>query len=369
MNAGVYIHIPFCKNRCTYCDFFSITHLNCKTHYINVLCKELEQRKDYLYKHNIRTIYFGGGTPSLLSFADFEKIFRTLQKNFLIDEDKEITIEVNPEDVDDRFLTLINHFAFNRISLGLQSFRDEELVFLGRRHNSHSAIKAVENFQKYGYQNISIDLIYGLPGQSLKVWETTIQQAISLNVQHISAYHLTYEKNTRIDRMRQYGLIRPISEIKSLKMFENLIDKLLTAGFEHYEISNFALRTHRSKHNVGYWNGSYYLGIGAAAHSYNGKTRQWNRVGVRGILHYSPEIEIIDDTTAYNDFILTRLRTTKGIDLNELVSFCGEKKKLYCLNQAEKHVGNHLLKIVSNHLQLTRKGLFISDSIMCDLLN
>ncbi|GMO34640.1 MAG: radical SAM family heme chaperone HemW [Candidatus Azobacteroides pseudotrichonymphae] len=371
MNAGIYIHIPFCKNRCIYCDFFSTTHLNHKTHYVNVLCNELEQRKDYLNKHNIGTIYFGGGTPSLLSFPDFEKIFRTIQENFLIEgfEDKEITIEANPEDVNDRFLTLINCFSFNRISLGVQSFRDEELIFLGRKHDAYSAVKAVENCQKKGFLNINVDLIYGLPGQSLKAWETTVQQAISLNISHISAYHLTYEQGTKLDCMQRQGLIRPVDELESLEMFEILIDKLLTAGFEHYEISNFASPTYYSMHNIGYWNGSHYLGVGASAHSYNGKTRQWNRVDSGRIFNYLPEIEIMNDKTTYNDFIITRIRTMKGIDLDELLLLCGEEKKLYCLNRAEKYMNNHLVQIVSNHLQLTRKGLFVSDGIMCDLLS
>jgi len=366
--AGIYFHIPFCKRRCSYCDFFSSTAIDKKEKYVDALCEELIERRDYL-QEPVETVYFGGGTPSLLLFADFEKIFRTLYLVFGEDKNREITLEANPDDLNPDYLESIKHLPFNRFSLGVQSFDDRELILLNRRHDAQSAISAVERLQQAGYGNISIDLIYGLPGQTMNMWNKTLRQAIDLQVQHISAYHLTYEEGTPLHRQLIEKQFAPVDEEMSASLFEVLIDTLAAVGYEHYEISNFARPGFQSRHNSSYWNGTHYLGIGASAHSYNGVSRQWNKKSLLPNYRSSGyEIETIDDKTAYNDFVITRLRTMKGIDLKELTMLFGESVKAYCLQQAGKVIANGLALYEDNCLRLTRKGIFVSDGIISDLM-
>jgi oxygen-independent coproporphyrinogen-3 oxidase len=367
--SAIYIHIPFCKQRCSYCDFFSSTESRKKEKYIETLCEEIVERKDYLHEP-VETIYFGGGTPSLLTSPDFEKIFNTLHLIHGEDRSREITLEANPDDLTPNYVKSIKHLPFNRISLGIQSFNDYELHLLNRRHDAQSATKAVELLQQAGYGNISIDLIYGIPNQNHDIWKETLHQAIDLRIQHISAYHLTYEEGTTIDKQLKEGNLTPVDEEVSNRMFEILIDTLQASGFEQYEISNFARPGFQSRHNSSYWNGTHYLGIGASAHSYNGFSRQWNKKTL--LRDYKPtenEIEIIDGKNAYNDFVITRLRTMKGIDLDELTVLLCESRRVYCLHQAQKHIAGGVLKLEDNFLRLTRKGIFVSDGIMSDLLD
>jgi len=367
--AGVYIHIPFCKQRCSYCDFFSSTQDRRIEQYIEALCDELQERKGYLNDEPVETIYFGGGTPSVLSISDFAKIFDALHSIYGENKNREVTLEANPDDLSRDYLPTIKSFPFNRISLGVQSFDDRELKLLNRRHDSQSAIRAVELLQKEGLKNISIDLMYGLPGQDRKTWEHTLRQAIDLQVQHISAYHLTYEEGTPLHERLKKGRITPVDEEMSNRMFDILIDTLTTAGFEHYEISNFARPGFQSCHNTSYWTGTHYLGVGASAHSYNGFSRRWNNKTLMPDYWISGfEVEILDEKTKYNDFIITRLRVMKGINLNELTSLFDESQKQYCLQQAQKHIANGWLQLDDNCLRLTRKGIFISDGIMSDLM-
>ena len=366
--AGIYFHIPFCKRRCLYCDFFSSLGIRKKEEYVGALCEELIARRDYL-QEPVETVYFGGGTPSLLSSADFEKIFHTLYLIYGEDKNREFTLEANPDDLTPEYLDSIKHLPFNRFSVGIQSFDDEELKMLNRRHDAQSAISAVKRLQQAGYGNISIDLIYGLPEQNMEIWKKTLRQAIDLQVQHISAYHLTYEEGTPLHRLLKENRLVPADEEISIHLFEILIDTLTAAGFEHYEISNFARSGFQSRHNSSYWNGTSYLGIGASAHSYNGFSRQWNKKSITPSYQASDcEIETIDEKTAYNDFVITRLRTMTGIDLNELTALFGELRKTYCLQQARKNIANGLLHHKDNCLRLTRKGIFVSDGVMCDLM-
>jgi len=367
--AGIYIHIPFCKQRCSYCDFFSSTEDRMRDRYITALCAEIQERKDYLNGEPVRTVYYGGGTPSLLTFNQFAKIYITLDSIFGFDDKRELTLEANPDDITPDFLPTIIYFWFNRISLGVQSFDDKELKLLNRRHDAQSAIHAVSLLQKGGFENISIDLMYGLPGQSMKTWKKTLRQAIDLQVQHISAYHLTYENGTPFYQQLREGSFTPVDEEMSNRMFDVLIDTLTAAGFEHYEISNFARPGFQSRHNTSYWNGTHYLGLGASAHSYNGFSRRWNKKTLMPNYWTSGfEIEVLDKKMKYNDFIITRLRMMKGMDLNKLTSLFGKLRKAYCLEQAQKYIENGCLQIEDNRLQLTRKGIFISDSIMRDLI-
>jgi len=339
-----------------------------KGKYVDALCEELQERKDYL-NEPVETIYFGGGTPSLLSFSDFTKIFSTLYSVYGKDENREVTLEANPDDIIPDYLTTVQFFPFNRISLGVQSFDDGELKLLNRRHDAQSAVLAVKRLQQAGYNNISIDLIYGLPNQTPEIWNKTIRQAIDLQVQHISAYHLTYEEGTPLHKQLKAGSLVPVDEEMSNRLFEIVTDTLTAAGFEHYEISNFARPGFQSRHNVSYWDGTHYLGVGASAHSYNGFSRQWNKKTLMPDYRISGcEIEILDEKTKYNDFVITRLRMMKGMDLNELVVRFGESRKMYCLQQAQKYLATGLLYCEDNCLRLTRKGIFISDRIMSDLM-
>jgi oxygen-independent coproporphyrinogen-3 oxidase len=371
--AGIYFHIPFCRSRCIYCDFFSSTSLKEKELYVDSICRELQDRKTYLQGHPVRTVYFGGGTPSQLSATDFEKIFQTIYLCYPEVRDKgaaiEVTLEANPDDINPAYVNELRQFSFNRISLGVQSFDEKELRFLQRRHSAQSAVNAVKCLQENGFDNINIDLIYGLPGQTPSVWQDNLAKAVALDIQHISAYHLTYEEETPLFKRWKQGLVQPVEEEISVCFFDILVQSLADSGFEHYEISNFAKPGYRSRHNAAYWDGSYYLGIGASAHSYNGFSRQWNeKKPGAGYLNYKSEKEIIDAKTAYNDFIIMRLRTMKGIDSGELVSLFGEDKKAYCLKQAQRYIDGQLLEIASGHLRLTRKGILTSDGIMSALL-
>ena len=368
--ASIYIHIPFCKQRCAYCDFFTSTENRMLDTYITAICSEIKERKNYLQDEPVKTIYFGGGTPSVLPFAYLAKILLFINFTFGLDKDREITLEANPDDITPEYLPTIGSLEFNRISLGVQSFNNKELRLLNRRHDAESAIRAVKLLQQEGFNNISIDLMYGLPGQSIKTWEKTLRQAIDLQVQHISAYHLTYEEGTPFYSRLKEGSLTQADEELSNNMFEVLIDTLAAAGFEHYEISNFALPGFQSRHNTSYWNGTYYLGLGAAAHSYNGFSRRWNKKTLmQNYWNSGFEVEALDEKMKYNDYVITRLRMMKGMDLDELNLLFGEPQKMYCLRQAQKYITNGLLQYEGNRLRLTRKGIFISDGIMRDLMD
>jgi oxygen-independent coproporphyrinogen-3 oxidase len=371
--AGIYIHIPFCKKRCSYCDFFSSEQVTGKSQYIDAVCREAVTGKDYLAGQPVDTIYFGGGTPSQLDAPHFEKIFRTLDILFGISSRPaaEITIEANPDDISVDYVESVRHLPFNRISLGVQSFNDRELETLGRRHDAKTAVEAVELLQRYSYRNISIDLMYGLPGQTEKSWTDTVLRALSLGVQHISAYHLSYEEGTPLRQMLNRGIVSEPDEELSLRLFDILIDTLSAGSFEHYEISNFAVPGYRSRHNSSYWNNSHYLGLGAAAHSYNGCSRRWNVASISDYInssrHIPADIEYIDEKTAYNDFIMTRLRTAEGINSAELHRLFGNRCLEHFRRQARKHLDSAALQETGTGIRLTRNGIFISNTVISDL--
>lgn len=372
--AGLYIHIPFCAKRCLYCDFFSNTDMRYKEAYIQTIIEEMKQRQLYIEGEPIETIYFGGGTPSQLKAADFELIFEAIYQLFNTDSCKEITLEANPDDMTPDYIKSIRTLPFNRISMGVQSFQDKDLRFLNRRHNSQQAKQAVALCQEQGITNISIDLIYGLPGQTLKEWEENLAEAIQLQIPHISAYHLIYEEGTALYKLLEAGKITPIEEDLSVTLFSTLINRLKEAGYLHYEISNFARPGCFSQHNSSYWTGKRYLGIGPSAHSYNGESRQWNisslPLYIKGIDTHTPEIEMeeLDIHTRYNDFIITGLRTMWGIRLNDIRTLFGEDKLSYLNQQAKSYLQKGLLLQQNDTLTLSKEGIFISDGIMSDLL-
>jgi len=372
--AGLYIHVPFCAKRCIYCDFFTSTDQSSKAAYVDAVCKELVLRKAYLKGEAIQTIYFGGGTPSQLSTTDFERIFGVIQKHYNTTLCEEVTLEGNPDDMTQEYVHSLRGLPFNRVSMGVQSFQPRDLIFLNRRHDRNQAIEAVATCKANGLSNISIDLIYGLPGQTPEQWNLNLEEAIALHVPHISAYHLIYEEGTKLTKLKSAGKVLPVSEDFSENFFTLLIDKLSRAGYLHYEISNFAQPGCFSKHNSSYWDETIYIGIGPSAHSFDGESRQWNIASMKqylsGIKSGMPNIEkeLLDTNTKYNEYIITGLRTMWGIRLNRIKEQYGKEKKDFCLTQALPYLNNGLLLRDGDTLKLSSKGIFISDRVMSDLL-
>ena len=372
--AGIYIHIPFCKQRCNYCAFYSSTLYNIKEEYADAVCKELQTRRDYVKGEEIKTIYFGGGTPSTLPIELLQKICDTIYTNYTIHENAEVTIECNPDDLTEEFLAELRSLPFNRISMGVQSFDDRQLKRLGRRHNADKARQAVNNARMAGYDNISIDLMFALPGSTAEEWEQTIKEAISLQPEHISAYNLMYEDDTPLHRALQRGDFEELSEEENVEQFQMLISKMKEAGYRHYEISNFAKPGCESRHNSSYWNDAAYIGCGAAAHSYDGNSREWNIADIKeyikgmvsGARNY--EIEHLTEEERYNDTILTRLRTADGIPLTWMKNKFSQRLNSYMLNAAHKHIECGNIKKTDETLSLTEKGIFISDAVIRDLI-
>ena len=374
--AGLYIHIPFCKSRCIYCGFYSTTAFELRQQYTDALCREIADRAS----GSISTIYLGGGTPSQLTLPQLHQIFDTIYKYNKVEKDAEVTIEVNPDDVTEELAAALPALSVNRVSMGAQTFDDERLAFLHRRHTSRQVGEAIDRLRKAGISNISIDLMYGFPEENLTSWQQDISTALSLDVEHLSAYCLMIEEGTPLYRMQ----IPPIDEELERTMYELLMDRLEAAGYEHYEISNWGLsprplqreresRSYRSRHNSSYWNQTPYIGIGAAAHSYDGQCcRRWNISDIRryidgirqGTCVY--EEEWLDEDTRYNDCVTVALRTCEGINLKNLSA----RHRQYCLENAQHFIDDGLLKLShDNHqLSLTRRGLFISDMIMSDLM-
>ena len=371
--AGLYIHIPFCKRRCIYCDFFSTTCSEKIPTYVDALCKELDIRKDYV-DEEIETIYFGGGTPSQLSIEELENIFHHIYNIYKVKEDAEITLEANPDDLTSDYVEQLRRLPVNRLSMGIQTFHEETLRLLHRRHSASQAIEAYHRCREAGFHNISIDLMYGLPGETLDRWENDLHQALELHPEHISAYHLIYEEGTALWKLKEEHQVAEADEDVSLQFFSTLIERLTEAGYQHYEISNFSLPGLHSRHNSSYWLGKKYIGCGPSAHSYNGTSRQWNIASLDAYISNMEngepcfEVEELDLYTRYNDFIITRIRTHWGLPLSHLQAEFGDELYRYCLRMARPHIEQGMLQIQENTLRLTRRGIFISDGIMSDLL-
>ena len=372
--AGIYIHIPFCKRRCIYCDFFSTTQSEKKAEYVHALVRELEMRKDYVGDEEIETIYLGGGTPSQLFQEELEEIFAYIYKVYKVTPDAEITLEANPDDLTPEYVSMLRTLPVNRISMGIQTFQEETLKLLHRRHTARQAIEAFRRCREAGFQNISIDLMYGLPGETLETWEQDLQQAVDLHPEHISAYHLIYEEGTTLWNLREQNKVEEAEEELSLTLFKTLIERLTKAGYQHYEISNFCLPGLHSRHNSSYWTGKKYLGCGPSAHSFDGISRQWNVSSLEKYLEgirsnqLDFELEDLDLYTRYNDFVITSIRTCWGMPLAQLRTTYGETLYNYCLRMAKPHIEQGVLEIKEDTLKLTPQGIFISDGIMSDLL-
>jgi len=372
--AGIYIHIPFCKKICSYCDFYKIILPGDYSSFIDALISEAEMRKSYIAGESVSTIYFGGGTPSVLPLKETGRILDRLSDLFEIENNCEITIELNPDDIDPSYLKGIKKLNFNRVSLGIQSWRDKDLILLNRRHNAEQAGKALTDTFNAGFENVTIDLIYGIPGMSSTDWIANLDKTFSFDIKHLSAYHLTIEPDTVFGKMKKKGTLTEIDEEESANQFNILIDKAEKAGFIQYEISNFGEEGYFSRHNTSYWKQINYLGLGPSAHSFNNYSRQWN---VKNVTKYINSIrnnkpfyegEELSIKTRFNEYIMTSLRTMWGIDL-EFIEKAFEKEGYdYIINTAAKFKDYGLIKQENKNLILTNQGKMISDNIISEFM-
>ena len=369
--AGLYLHIPFCKQKCSYCDFHFSTSLNHKTDLINALIKEIEQRKNQLTSE-INTIYFGGGTPSLLSIDEFKLIVEAIQKNYGLSNKIEFTIETNPDDLAPQKLIELKEIGVNRLSIGIQSFFDDDLQFFNRAHNSKQAQDSILLSQDLGIENITIDLIYNSPTLTIDKWEQNLEKVKQLNIPHLSAYTLTIEENTALNHQVKTKLVKMPSDEEAIQQFKMLIDRTKNMGMVQYEVSNFGKEGYYSKHNSNYWKGEKYLGFGPSAHSFIGDKRSWNIANnmkyIQAINNGEPffEEEFIYEKTAYNEYVLTRLRTVWGIDMNDLKTNFSEEIYNHFTIELEKYSKTSYLQTANNKITLTKEGIFIADKIASD---
>lgn len=373
--AGLYIHIPFCESKCIYCDFYSMANNNhLIDKYINALLVEAVLRKNELNSETLTTVYLGGGTPSLLSITQLSKIVNGLKKVFDFSEVEEFTIEVNPDDVTAYYIQQAKSLGINRVSMGVQSFSDEDLRFINRRHTAKQATDAIHIIKEAGIDNISIDLIYGIPGQNIEVWKNNVDTAISLSVQHISAYTLMYEEGTRLSVMRSLGKITEVDDDVVTAMYDYLVAQLKSNGYIHYEISNFALPGFHSRHNSSYWNLTPYLGLGVAAHSFDGTVRRYNPSNLKKYLDalgegkLYVEVENITQAERYDEYVMLRLRTADGIDADELMHRFGEEYYQFFIEKTKPLVSEGYLINENGRYYIPENHIMISDNITCDLL-
>jgi oxygen-independent coproporphyrinogen-3 oxidase len=370
--AGIYIHIPFCRKICSYCDFYKSTQVALIPDYISALNKEFELRKHYLTDRVIETIYFGGGTPTLLKPAEIQNLIETIRSDYIVAEDCEITLEANPDDLKAGYVqALRNETSVNRLSIGIQSFNDDDLKRLNRRHNSLQALESVENARKAGFRNISIDLIYGIP--QTKSWRSNLE--ILPDVEHISAYHLTIEPGTLLSRQLTKGLISVIDENESTEQFYMLREEATKRGLIHYEISNLAMPGYYSRHNTNYWKQKEYLGAGPSAHSFDLYSRQWNISNLQQYIHAVnhgekfTEKEVLREEEKFDEYIMLSLRTIWGADTGKIERDFGADKKEYFLSRIKNYVLTGHVAHEGNIFRMTPPGWLISDYIMSSLMH
>ena len=370
--SGIYIHIPFCKQACHYCDFHFSTSLKKKSELVSALQNELVLRKNELPNEPIKTIYFGGGTPSLLNLEELTAIFKTIYAEFTIAENPEITLEANPDDLSEEKINELANSKINRLSIGVQSFFEEDLKLMNRAHNAEEALNSIK-LARSKFDNISVDLIYGIPGMSNERWQKNIQILLDLDIPHISSYALTVEPNTALQKFIEKGKIKPVDDAAAAQHFETLRTVLKNAGFEHYEFSNYGKPGYFSQNNTAYWLGKPYLGIGPSAHSYDGNNRKWNIANntlyIKAIekSELPLEVEELSITDRYNEYIMTRLRTYFGVDLVEVESKFGKEYLEYLKEQSVVLFEKEFLRIENNVMHITEKGTFLSDGIAADL--
>lgn len=374
--AGVYVHIPFCATRCSYCDFFSTLQLaDVGTSYVEAEIAEARLRCGELCGAQVKTLYLGGGTPSQLPLPLLLRLVDGLRETLDLSGIEEFTIEANPDDVTPEWCRGVAALGVNRVSMGVQSFEDQILRLIGRRHTARQAMDAVANLRDAGINNISIDLIFGLPGQTVTSWTASVEQALVLKPQHISAYGLTYEEGTRLWHQRERGEVVEVPEEQCLEMYRVLVDELQAAGYEHYEISNFALPGYHSRHNSSYWDDTPYLGLGAAAHSYDGKVRRYNPSDLQGYINKiragetAYEQEALTWLERYNERVMLGLRTAHGVEADRLRRDFGDESWTHFTREAARHISASHLRMTDDHrCVLTSAGIMLSDSIIRDLM-
>ncbi len=371
--AGIYIHIPFCKQACHYCDFHFSTTLKHKDAMIEALLRELKIRKDYLSSENIETIYFGGGTPSLLEPKELERIIHQIQDDFHIINHPEITLEANPDDLNSDYINAIHQLGINRLSIGVQSFFNKDLEWMNRAHNSNQAIDSIKRSQDIGIDNISIDLIYGTPSLSNKEWKENIHKAFELEIRHISSYALTVEQGTALGIWVSKGKVKALDDEQAAEQFEILMEEMSRNNFLHYEISNFCKDGYHSRHNSSYWEGKKYLGIGPSAHSFNKTTRQWNVANNHQYIDqlFKDELpattEVLSIEDRINEYLMISLRTSKGISFEYFENEFGSQYFTELKNNFKSFLNNNLLEIENNYCKTTKSGKLMADKIASDL--
>jgi oxygen-independent coproporphyrinogen-3 oxidase len=367
---GIYIHIPFCRQACRYCDFFFSVSRGYMDEYVDRLVEELDRRSEEASGNLLNTLYLGGGTPSLLSATQMDKLTRVILGKYRFRKDPEWTVECNPDDLDDQKLEQLQKSGFKRLSIGVQSFQERDLELMRRSHNAHQAEDAVRRAAGAGFKNITIDLIYGIPGQSLAEWEENIRRALALPVQHISAYHLTFEAGTPFDHWRKKGRLSPLEEEESVRQYLLLREKLLAEGFDHYELSNFSRDGFRSEHNMIYWSGQAYMGLGAAAHSFDGKQRSWNMSSLKGYIagiaagKGVAEEETISPVEGYHDYLITSLRTSRGANPRVIGENYGPLLRKHFERKAEAFLASGHLVDKGNHLVIDPTHWLVMDHIL-----
>lgn len=370
--AGVYIHIPFCRKACHYCNFHFSTSTRLQQEFITALLKEIQLQQNYL-NEPVTTVYFGGGTPSLLSTLEIEKIIQQLKNTFIIEDGAEITLEANPDDINSLKLREWKANGISRLSIGVQSFFEEDLKWMNRAHNADQAANCILLAREAGFFNLTIDLIYGLPTLSDENWKKNVDKAISFQIPHLSCYALTVEPKTALDTLIKQKKFADVDPDKQARHFELLMLWLKEAGYEHYEISNFSKSGYRSKHNSSYWQGKQYLGLGPSAHSFNGRERQWNIANnalyiqsiAKGVIPF--EVEMLTADQQLNEYIMTSLRTMEGLSLNKVEQNFGKEKTDSLLKAAQPHLKYNYLELGEDFIRTTAEGKLLADGIASDL--
>jgi len=370
--AGVYIHIPFCRKACNYCNFHFSTSTRLQDSFINALLTEIDLQKNYLAEP-VATIYFGGGTPSILPFEEIQKIITKLYEVFIIDKDAELTLEANPDDITAEKLLEWKKSGINRLSIGIQSFFEEDLKWMNRAHNAQQAEDCIQLAHAAGFNNLTIDLIYGTPTLSDEDWKTNVNKAILLQIPHLSCYALTVEPKTALEKLIKKKALAEVDPEKQARHFELLMQWMKNAGYEHYEISNFAKPGFRSRHNSSYWQSKHYIGLGPSAHSFNGKSRQWNVANnalyiqslLKGEVPY--ELETLTIEQQLNEYIMTSLRTMEGLSLQKVKKDFGREMFHYVLKAAQRHILKNHLQVDEDYLKTTLGGKLLADGIAADL--
>jgi oxygen-independent coproporphyrinogen-3 oxidase len=371
--AGIYLHIPFCRQKCHYCNFYSLASLKHKDVILNAIKKEISLQKAYLGNETVETIYWGGGTPSLLSLKELNALLDELNRHFIIDPDAEITLEANPDDLNPRKLKELAASPVNRLSIGIQSFHDEDLQYLNRVHSAEQAIQCIQQAQDVGFNQLTIDLIYGIPTLTEDRWIENLETFVALDLPHLSAYALTIEPHTALEVLIRKKKMKPVEDEQTIRQFNRLMDFADQQGYSHYEISNYCREPHFSRHNTHYWQGAKYLGMGPSAHSFDQVSRQWNVASVQKYVAsieaglVPAEKEILTGEQKRNEYVMLSLRTMWGVDINHLQKLSGEASVLQFKEAIQSHIHKGWVKFSGDHYILTRAGKVFADGIAADL--